>query len=154
MALMDFSLGDIGGLFTGLREAITGEKIEDPVELAKIDLQLQELERLANAGQMEVNKVEAAHKSIFVAGWRPWLGWVCGMSIAYSFIGQPLLEWGLVFFDHQIAVKTVIDGSIVWSEGIKVPQIDSENLMELTLGMLGLAGLRTYEKTKGVSRER
>lgn len=138
MALMDFSLGDIGGVFTNIREAITGEKIKDPAEMAKIDLQLQQLEQAARSGQIEVNKVEAAHKNVFVAGWRPFIGWVCGIGILYAFLLHPLFTW----------VAAVAGLAIV------PPMVDPTTLYNLVIAMLGMAGLRTYEKQQKVSRER
>ena len=138
MALMDFNLADVGGIFTSIREAITGDKIKDPVEMAKIDLQLQQLEQAARDGQIEINKIEAAHKNLFVAGWRPFIGWVCGVSIAYAFIGQPIFEW-------VVSIKGL---------DIKVPVIDVSVLYNLVIAMLGMAGLRTYEKSKKISREK
>lgn len=93
-----------------------------------------------NLAQMAVNAEEAKHSSIFVAGWRPFIGWVCGTALAWQFIGAPVAQWTL----------TVAGLSEIHS----VPQIDSGNLMELVLAMLGMAGLRTYEKQGGIARSR
>jgi hypothetical protein len=87
-------------------------------------------------GQIEVNKAEAAHASIFVAGWRPGLGWICVAGLAYNFIVYPLLTWLVV----------------VGGAEFNPPPLMSDNLMELVLGMLGLGALRTAEKWKGVAR--
>jgi hypothetical protein len=87
-------------------------------------------------GQIEVNKAEAAHASIFVAGWRPGLGWICVAGLAYNFIVYPLLTWLVV----------------VGGAEFTPPPLMSDNLMELVLGMLGLGALRTAEKWKGVAR--
>jgi len=138
MGLMDFNLGEIGGVFTSIREAITGEKIKDPAEMAKISLQLSQLEQMANQGQISINKIEAAHKSLFVAGWRPFIGWVCGIAIAYAFVLQPLIEW--VVAVNQLDIVT--------------PKLNVDTLYQLVLAMLGMATLRTYEKQKQVSREK
>ena len=89
-------------------------------------------------GQLEINKVEAAHKSIFVAGWRPFIGWVCGAGIAWAFVGQPVANWAVEAFGL----------------GISLPIIPTDNLMELVLAMLGMGGLRTFEKLRGVAREK
>jgi roadblock/LC7 domain-containing protein len=83
------------------------------------------------AFQLEVNKTEAAHKSLFVAGWRPFIGWCCGLGLLYSVLLSPLLG---VWFD--------------------MPAIDSSILMQTMTGILGLGVLRSYEKVKGVSREK
>lgn len=88
--------------------------------------------------QTEVNKTEAAHASIFVAGWRPAAGWTCVAALIYTFIIYPLLLWAAAFFPDFTPPKLV--------------QVDM--LFELLFGMLGLAGLRSYEKIKEVSRER
>ena len=139
MAFVDFSLGDIGGLFTNIREALTGEKIKDPMQLAKMDLQLQQLEQAARDGQIDINKIEAASKSVFVAGWRPFLGWVCGVGIAYAFVVQPIMTWCLAVYGIEIE---------------RLPELNTDQLFNLVIAMLGMAGLRTYEKKTGVSREK
>jgi len=92
----------------------------------------------ANLAQIKVNQQEAAHKSIFVAGWRPFIGWVCGVSLAYHFILAPLIEWILVLSGNTL----------------DLPEFDFSQLSTIVMGMLGLAGARSYEKTKGVSREK
>jgi len=92
--------------------------------------------------QLDVNKVEAAHKSIFVAGWRPFIGWVCGMGIFWSFLGAPMAEWMVVFFKPE---------NLALAE---LPKIQVGQLMQLVLAMLGMGGLRTFEKMKGVAREK
>ena len=89
-------------------------------------------------GQLEINKVEAAHKSIFVAGWRPFVGWVCGVALAYSFIIYPTLMWvAWLIPEYQEAISNA-------------PQLELGELMTVLLGMLGLTVARSYEKTKGV----
>ena len=84
----------------------------------------------AMLAQLDVNKTEAAHKSLFVSGWRPFIGWVCGVSMGFNFIGLPLL--------------TAFD--------VVVSPLDLATMMPVLMGMLGLGGLRTFEKTKGVAR--
>ena len=91
-------------------------------------------ERHANEalqGQLEINKIEAAHKSLFVAGWRPFIGWICGLGLAYNVIISQVLS--------------------IW---FAVPEVDSNLLMPVMTGLLGLGAMRSYEKTKGVSREK
>jgi hypothetical protein len=83
-----------------------------------------------NLGQIGVNQVEAAHKSLFVAGWRPFIGWVCGLGLAFNSIGYPLLE--------------------IWYE---MPDVNVELLYPVMMGMLGMGALRSYEKRNGVARE-
>ncbi len=93
-------------------------------------------------GQLEINKVEAAHHSVFVAGWRPALGWVSAIAFGYSFIIHPLLQWAAVTFP---AVPVDIQ---------QLPDLQIGELMTLTLGMLGLGGLRTYEKRVAIDTKR
>ena len=134
MGMIDFSLGDVGSVFKDIREAITGESIKDPTKLAELNFKMNQLEQLARDGQIAINKEEAKSTNIFVAGWRPFIGWVGGVSLAYSFIVQPLIVWYAGF--HHIVVQT--------------PTLDTGTLMNLVLAMLGFGGLRTFEKLKGI----
>ena len=110
------------------------------VEDKDLKLQLQhEIETAmqnANLAQLEVNKVEATHKSIFVAGWRPFVGWVCGVAMSYHFIIAPLVQFGFALGG--------IDQDL--------PEFDFSQLSTVLMGMLGLGGLRTFEKMKGVAK--
>ena len=90
----------------------------------------------ANMAQIEVNKVEAQHRTVFVAGWRPFTGWVCATALAYHFIIEPVL----VFFLSWYGVD------------IQLPQFDMASLLTVLMGMLGLGGLRTYEKKQGLTK--
>jgi hypothetical protein len=82
-------------------------------------------------GQLAVNAVEAAHKSLFVAGWRPFVGWVSGIGLAYNVIISQILG--------------------IWFE---VPTVDPSLLTPVLMGMLGMGAMRSYEKTKSVAREK
>tara|TARA_Y100001970_G_C14254535_1_gene874231 strand:+ start:4524 stop:4913 length:390 start_codon:yes stop_codon:yes gene_type:complete len=90
----------------------------------------------ANMAQVEINKIEAGHRSIFVAGWRPFLGWCLSFAMAYHFIIQP------------IAVFSLSIAGLSYD----LPQFDMNSLMTVLLGMLGLGGMRTYEKSKGITK--
>ena len=83
-------LGGIGQLAKDIRVAITGK---DPVKMAEIEAKLLELESAASKAQTDTNMEEARHPSIFVAGWRPFIGWVCGFGLAWQFLGHPLFVW-------------------------------------------------------------
>ena len=89
-----------------------------------------------NLAQAETNKVEAAHRSVWVAGLRPCLGWVAALGFAWVFLLQPIAQW-----------LTALTGN-----PIPLPDFQTEALLELTFAMLGLAGLRTYEKQKGLTK--
>ena len=88
-------------------------------------------------GQMGVNQAEAQHGSIFVAGWRPFVGWICGLALAYHFILLPLMTF--IAFVAEVKLTDL-------------PEFDFAQLSTILMGMLGLGGLRTFEKQKGVAR--
>lgn len=106
----------LGEFAKDLREAIKGKEIDPDkmMELVKV--------------QSEINKMEAQHRSVFVAGWRPFIGWICGLSLAYNFIIRDLIAWV--------------------SPDAMPPAIQMDQLITILLGMLGLGGLRTFEKIK------
>lgn len=89
-------------------------------------------------GQLELNKQEAAHKSLFVAGWRPAVGWVCALGLFWAFLLQPIGQWVVAWAGVQVVV----------------PVVQLDYLFELLVGMLGMGGLRTFEKLKQVAREK
>jgi len=107
------------------------EKAKADIEKALIDNAAQ-----INLAQAETNKIEANHRSVFIAGWRPFLGWVCGIGFAWIFVLNPILQWGLALY----GINAVL------------PQLQTDVLMELTIALLGLAGLRSWEKAKGLTQ--
>lgn len=108
------------------------EKLKAELEYYQIDADLAK-------GQLEINKVEAQHKSIFVAGWRPFIGWVCGLAFAYAFIIYPVLKFIVIVNDVAIDAE--------------LPEVSISEMMPVLLGMLGLGFARTYEKQKGVNSD-
>ena len=104
-----------GNLAWDIREAIKGKEL-DPEKLIEL--------------QTKINAVEAQHRTLFVAGWRPFIGWICGVALAYNFVIRDLFIW---------ITKTTE----------APPALQMDHLMTVLLGMLGLGGLRTYEKIKG-----
>tara|TARA_Y100000114_G_C11724880_1_gene310409 strand:+ start:306 stop:680 length:375 start_codon:yes stop_codon:yes gene_type:complete len=106
--------GNMSGLGGEIRELLKGKEI-DPQKLIEL--------------QGEINKIEAQHRTIFVAGWRPFVGWVCGVALAYNFILRDLLLW------------------FIGPEQVP-PALQMEHLMTVLIGMLGLGGMRTFEKFK------
>lgn len=111
----------------------TAEADRKKVELA---LMVQQGELQVSMEQIKTNQMEAQHASIFVAGWRPFIGWTCGVGLCWNFLGYPLATWA----------------AELWRPEFTPPALVSDNLMELTLAMLGMAGLRSWEKFKGVNR--
>lgn len=97
---------------------------------------LLEMQHAELMGQIQVNQEEAKSKSIFVAGWRPFVGWSCGAAFAYNFMIQPLLTFIL------ISCGVNLD---------KLPTLDISQMMPVLLGMLGLGAMRSYEKKNGVN---
>lgn len=87
-------------------------------------------------GQIDINKAEAESSSVFVAGWRPFIGWVCGSACAWNWIGLPMAKAGLLLAGIQLSVAPA----------------DLSEMLPVLMGMLGLGALRTAEKFKGVAR--
>ncbi len=130
------------------------EKIwPDPVKQAEELRKLEELKQKGDiaelnayvqilTGQMKINEKEAEYKSIFVAGWRPFVGWVGGTALAYQFILYPLMLW----------VWSI--ASIIWTipEGIEPPPVlPADELYTILLGMLGIGAMRSYDKKNGTA---
>ena len=90
----------------------------------------------ANLAQIETNKIQAAHPSIFVSRARPAIMWICAFGLGWQFVFQPVAVWVLALTDA----------------GVALPIIETEGLMSLTLALLGLGGMRSFEKSKGVQR--
>jgi len=111
----------------------------DPAQAANAKLELLKLQQSGDLAQMtaqtDINKVEASNLSIFVSGWRPAIGWVCALALAYQYLLKPLAMGILPNFGIAIA---------------PLPGLD-DNLWQLMMGMLGMGGLRTMEKMQGVA---
>jgi len=111
----------------------------DPAQAAQAQLALLKMQQdgdlAAISGQMDINKVEAASTSIFVSGWRPFCGWICGFGLGYVAIIEPIAR--------LVATLVGYSGSF--------PQIDTTLTMQVLLGMLGMGGLRSLDKAKGVA---
>lgn len=103
------------------------EKLEHEIKL--------EIQK-ANIAQIDVNKAEALHRTVFVAGWRPFIGWTCGLALAYHFILQPIIVFTMSVngLDYDL------------------PEFDMGSLMTIVLGLLGLGGMRSFEKLKGLTK--
>tara|TARA_S200002703_G_C3640964_1_gene196784 strand:+ start:143 stop:544 length:402 start_codon:yes stop_codon:yes gene_type:complete len=111
---------------------------KEAAEKAKREMQLELVNNINDIAkaQIEVNKTEAAHRNVFVAGWRPFIGWVCGAAFAYHFVLQPIFVFALA----------------AYGVSLELPSFDMGALMTVLTGMLGLGGLRTLEKMKGTAK--
>ena len=111
---------------------------KEKAEQAKREIEAQLTEHLSkiDLAQISVNRAEARHRSIFIAGWRPFVGWSCGLSLCYVYLIQPIL----IFIMGQTGYL------------VHLPEVDFSTMMPVLLGMLGLGGLRSWEKWKGVAR--
>lgn len=117
------------------------ERMKAQLEADKIGLEAAKVDADLIKGQQEINKVEAAHSSIFVAGWRPAIGWVGVVALAYQYVLYPLLLWVWAWLQAQGWVP----------DSMKAPPLlEAEALWVLLTGILGIAGARTFEKVRGV----
>ena len=130
-------LGALIGPVTGLLDKFIEDKDQKNALAHEIATMSEKHAQELAMAQIEVNKAEAASGSIFKGGWRPFIGWVCGFAFAYHFILQPILLFGAVAAGVSLP---------------PLPEFDMSQMMPVLLGMLGLGGLRTYEKKAGVSK--
>lgn len=121
---------------------IADDLITTDKERLELALRAKELEQSLDLAQIQVNQTEAQHSSIFVAGWRPAIGWIGAAAMAYQFLLYPLMLWGW----------TWMQGAGWIPAGLQPPPVlDSDQLWVILSGILGIAGMRSFEKTKGVA---
>ncbi len=134
-----------GQLAKDLRTAITGKEPIDATKAAELAMQVQALENALTQASMDFDKtqmelqnktnmLDAASQSLMQRGWRPFAGWICGFGLMYDFLLRPLLPWIL-----EALGKTTTP----------MPPIDMATLFGLLTGMLGLGGMRTFERVQG-----
>ena len=121
--------------------SLVGKFIEDKDQKNKLAHDLATLasrhaQELAKS-QIETNKEQAKHPSLFVAGARPAIMWICALGLFTQFFLLPIAEWA----------------TAIWMPGVELPKLNAEGLMTLTLSLLGLGGMRSFEKSKKVARE-
>ena len=133
MGLLDTLIGPV--------TSIIDKIVPDKDQAAKFAHEIATMsEKMANEqvlAQLEVNKAEAASGSLFKGGWRPAIGWICGLALFWSFILQPFLVFFLLVFGVDLP---------------PLPEVGTADLMPILLGMLGLGGLRSYEKVQKVTK--
>lgn len=133
MSLVSNLIGPVSGLLDKV--------IEDKDQKAQLAHEIATMSdnhaQQALMGQLEINKAEAASGSIFKGGWRPFIGWVCGVAFAYHFVLQPLIVFGVTAAGIDIP---------------ELPEFDMGSLMTVMMGMLGLGGMRSIEKLKKIEK--
>lgn len=135
LSLLPF-LGNVLDKILPDQKASTEAKLK-MMELAQNgELEILHAQTQLASGQIDVNKTEAASSSLFVSGWRPFIGWVCGAALLYQYLIRPFVSW-----------YCLVKGITLH----ELPGLD-ENLWQLLAGMLGLGSLRTFEKVKGVTK--
>ena len=134
MSILSSLIGPVTGL---LDKFIEDKDKKNSIAFELATLAEKHAQELAK-GQIEVNKTEAAHKNLFVAGWRPAVGWVCCLGMASNFLVIPIANFALALSHTPIVI----------------PMIELSEMMPVLLGMLGLGGMRTVEKMNNVQRER
>lgn len=121
---------------------VASDLITTDKERMQLDLEAKKLDQAIDLAQIEVNKVEAASASVFVAGWRPAIGWIGAAALAYQFLAYPMALWGWTYLQGTGWIPR---------ELAPPPVLDADQLWVILSGILGIAGMRSYEKTKGVA---
>ena len=130
-ALVTILLGALGPVLDRL--------IPDPNARNAFSLQLISALQSADLSQLKVNEAEASNTNLFVSGWRPFIGWICGLSLFYQYLFLPLGVYVASFYSAEVVTRL-----------LNAPKLD-DNLWQLMIGMLGMGALRSFEKFKGVA---
>ena len=124
----------IGTLAKDIRIAITGK---DPAKIAEAEARLMELEYAAESAQTVINLAEASNPNLFVSGWRPAVGWTCSSALAFYYVIGPLITW----------TANLLGSPVV------LPEIDINALYPLLLALLGMGGLRSFDKSQKITKK-
>ncbi|HUY03302.1 MAG TPA: holin family protein [Rhodocyclaceae bacterium] len=127
-------IGEIANLASNIANKFFPDKSQEEKDALALQIQQMTLASQERQGQAEVNKAEASNTSIFVAGWRPFVGWVCGSAFAWTFILAPMVSYATAIAGHPVAL----------------PALDLSQLSPVLMGMLGLSISRTVEKVNGI----
>lgn len=128
----------IGSIIEGVGK-IADDLFTSDEERLKIALQEKAIDAQIVKGQLDINIAEAQHKSVFVAGWRPFIGWVGGLALAYQFILYPIMVWGWTWFQSMKWIPDTVNAP---------PVFDSGPLFAIVTGMLGIGGMRSFDKLR------
>ena len=120
----------------GVAGKVLDKFIEDKDLKTKLNAELKSQIISLDLAQAQTNLEQAKHSSIFVAGARPAIMWICAFGLGWQFVFQPICVWAMT----------------IWTPALAIPIIPTEGLMTLTLSLLGLGGMRSFEKTKGIQR--
>lgn len=131
-------MNPIADAVMGLVRPVLDKFVVDADKRLEAEQYASKLAHEVNLGQIEVNKVEADSSSLFVAGWRPYIGWGCGTSFLYATLFEPILRF----------IATVCFGYTG-----SYPLIDASLTVDVLVGMLGMAGIRSYDKLKGLAKK-
>ena len=131
--LLEALIGPVSGLLDKF--------IEDKDQKAKLAHEIATMAEKhaheAAMAQVQTNQAEAQHRSVWVAGWRPFIGWTCGAALAFHFVLHPIIVFAAAWLGFHVP---------------EMPVFDMDSLMTVLLGMLGLGGLRTFEKSRGLTK--
>jgi len=130
-------IGSLIGPVTGLLDKFVEDKDQKNALAHEIATMAQKQAAAAAMAQIEVNKSESQHKSLFVAGWRPSVGWTCSIALFYHYVLVPCILFGVALSGKEIP---------------PLPVFDMDSLMTVLLGMLGMGGLRSFEKYKNLTK--
>ena len=122
---------------------IASDLVTTDKERIELALREKEIDQRTDLAQIEVNKTEAASASVFVAGWRPAIGWVGVASMAYQFLLYPLLTWGWAIAQASGVLPSTMQPP---------PMLDTDALWVILSGILGIAGMRSFDKSRGVAK--
>jgi len=128
--------GSVGSAAEGIGNALDKLFTSDDERLSRQEV-LERIRQKPHEWQADINKIEAQHRTLFVAGWRPAIGWTCALGLFWHFLGYDFALWVVTYTGSDIVPPKLVG---------------TGNLLELTVGMLGMGGLRTLEKLKGVTR--
>ena len=126
----------LANILPGILDKVIPDKGAAQKAQAEILDKITDMAAKSDAAQADINKTEAASNSLFVAGWRPAIGWLCAVAMGYTYILVPLAMYVSFLVGKPLPKPPTLDG----------------NMWELMFGMLGLGGLRTFEKVRGVAR--
>lgn len=120
------------------------ERLEMALEARKLDLEEKRIDQATDLAQIDVNRNEAAHPSVFVAGWRPAIGWVGVAALAWQFLLYPIATWAWKWAQGAGHIPAGMEPP---------PLLDADQLWVILSGILGIAGMRSFEKTRGIAAQ-